>query len=187
MVLKVVAALFFCFIMNVFCFLSYSSFTSQYVSAISNPEGTKEENKEVGGGDQFLSLGLAEVTLPMSFKINNIVETDESRLKFEAERQAKYRSSRQGNNYLNSGTPDIPATGTARFWNPSMSSFVQQQERDKSKANEIKTVVSGPSLDAASNPIAASFAKSGGKEPKRTFSHDDQIMQKFKINERNKR
>ena len=134
-----------------------------------------------------MSLGIAEVALPMSFKLSNIEETDESRLKFEAERQAKYRNSRQGDKYLNSGTPVIPATGTARFWNPSMSSFVQQQERDKSKASEVKSVVSGPSLDVASNPVAASFAKLGGNEGRRSFSNDDQIMQKFKNQQKNKR
>lgn len=162
-------------------------FTPQYVSAISNPEGTKEQDKEIGGGDQFMSLGIAEVALPISFKLSNIEETDESRLKFEAERQAKYRASREGNKYLNSGTPDIPATGTARFWNPSMSSFLQQQERDKSKASEIKSVISGPSLEVASNSVAASFAKTSGNEGRRSFSNDDHIMQKFKSQQKNKR
>jgi hypothetical protein len=185
--LRVDATLSFSVVCDVTCILSCFLSTSQFVSAISNPQGTKEDDKEIGGGDQFMSLGIAEVALPMSFKLSNIEETDESRLKFEAERQAKYRNSRQGNKYLNSGTPDIPATGTARFWNPSMSSFVQQQAKDKSKASEVMTVVSGPSLEVASNPVAASFAKPGGNEGGRSFSHDDQIMQKFKNQQKNKR
>ena len=172
----------------------------KYASAIGNPEGMKEEDKEVGGGDQFMSLGIAEVALPMSFKLSNINETDESRRKIEAERHAKYGNRQSRNAYPNSGVADIPATGTARFWNPSMSSFIQQQEKDKVKATDSKVITLGPALEVKStnnefSVDAASTSNANGNSNssnnhngnRRNFSHDDHVMNKFKSNHKNRK
>ena len=180
-------------------YLSTSFQNDKYASAIGNPEGMKEEDKEGGGGDQFMSLGIAEVALPMSFKLSNINETDESRRKIEAERHAKYGNRQSRSAYPNSGVADIPATGTARFWNPSMSSFIQQQEKDKVKATDSKVITSGPALEVKSNNNefsvgAASTSNINGNTSnnnnngnRRNFSHDDHVMNKFKSNHKNRK
>ena len=135
-----------------------------------------------------MSLGIAEVTLPISFKLSNIEETNESRRRIEAERQAKYRLRGQQNNSLNSGVADIPATGTARFWNPSMSQLVQQTEKDKVRMMESRVTISGPSVEGKGE-----FSNSGGNSQngsdgkKRMRSSDDTAMSKFKNNVKNRK
>lgn len=142
-----------------------------------------------------MSLGIAEVALPMSFKLSNINETDESRRRIEAERHAKYGSRQSRSLQPNSGVAEIPATGTARFWNPSMSSFIQQQEKDKIKATDFKTIISGPALEIKSNnnefssdPVNTSHTNGNNNNGKRrNFSNDDHVMNKFKSNQRNRK
>lgn len=143
-----------------------------------------------------MSLGIAEVALPISFKLSNIEATEISRRKIESDRQAKCedRKLRGFPNEPNSGTADIAATGTTRFWNSSMSSFVQHQEKDKARATEVRNVPSGPSLPdmTATSSISGkaastmeSVAPSDGK--RRMFSNDDQIMKRFRNHENNRK
>jgi hypothetical protein len=141
-----------------------------------------------------MSIGIAEVALPMSFKLINIEETDESRRKIEEERTAKYddRVSR-GKKMLTSGSASIPATGTARFWNPQMSSLLQQNQNDKANAAAKKNIVSGPAIEIKASDREFSIESdkkitgiSDGKtKPKQ--STDDHAVNKFKNNERNRR
>jgi hypothetical protein len=97
-----------------------------------------------------------------------------------------------GARHLDSGQADIQATGTARFWNPSMSTFVQQQEKEKAataKSSESK----GGSDPAQKNTANANNqdgnapGNTGQANQKRNFSRDDQVMMKFKNNQRNRK
>lgn len=182
--------LFICWISNHFTYSKNDTiFTStQYVSAISNPVGIKEEDREVGGGDQFISLGIAEVSLPISFKLNNIEETDDTMNKIEAARRLKYGGKRVESLYPNSGVAAIPAIGTARFWNPSMSSFVQQVEKDKQKAIESKNATSGPGSNSEQKSNSATDSNDKPTDGKRrNHSSDDRAMNMFKSNQRNRK
>lgn len=87
----------------------------QYSSITENPNDSTDDKNNGSGGDQFMSIGLAEVALPISFKFNNIEETEESRKKVEEERKSKYgKSGNKPKNLIPSGIAPIPATGTAR-------------------------------------------------------------------------
>ena len=140
-----------------------------------------------------MSLGIAEVALPISFKLSNIEATEDSRRKVEMERHAKQNNKIGSARQLGSGQADIQATGTARFWNPSMSSYVQQQEKEKAaKALESK-VASDPALKKLTNANnvdgnASSNTGPAGKSEgqKRNFSRDDQLMTKFRSNRKNR-
>lgn len=143
-----------------------------------------------------MSLGIAEVALPISFKLSNIEATEMSRKKVESERHAKSedRKIRGVSVQPSSGTADIAATGTTRFWNSSMSSFVQHQEKDKAKATEVRNVANGPSLPetTGSNFMSESAVSSvgsvaGADGKRRMFSNDDQIMKRFRNHENNRK
>lgn len=146
-------------------------------------------DKEASSGDQFISLGISEVALPISFKLSNIEATEDSRRKVEMERNARHNNTNGGARHLDSGQADIQATGTARFWNPSMSTFVQQQEKDKA-ATAKSTESKGGSDTAqknANNKDGSVPGNTGQAGQKRNFSRDDQVMMKFKNNQRNRK
>ena len=141
-----------------------------------------------------MSLGIAEVALPISFKLSNIEATEDGRRKVEMERHARHNNKIGSARHLDSGQADIQATGTARFWNPSMSSFIQQQEKDRvAKAIESK-VVSDPALKKVSNTNNVDGNAPGNTGPsgksegqRRNYSRDDQVMNKFKNHQRNRK
>lgn len=139
-----------------------------------------------------MSLGIAEVALPISFKLSNIEATEGGRRQAEIERQAKYKNKIGVAKHLDSGQAGIQATGTARFWNSSMSSFIQQQGKDRaaralesSNASDpgLKNVTSGKNVDGSKPQGKGQDGNSGGQ--KRNYSHDDEVMRRFTMNQSN--
>ena len=166
------------------------------VNALSSSSGAGSATEDSSSGDQFMSLGIAEVALPISFKLSNIEATEMSRRKVESERHAKSedRKLRGYSAQPSSGTADIAATGTTRFWNSSMSSFVQHQEKDKARATEVRNVANGPSLPDTSDSnnlsesaVSSTGSAAGADGKRRMFSNDDQIMKRFRNHENNRK
>ena len=102
------------------------------------------------------------------------------------ERDARHNNKIGGARHLDSGQADIQATGTARFWNPSMSTFVQQQEKEKA-ATAKSTDSAQKNTTNTNNKDGNAPGTTGQANQKRNFSRDDQVMMKFKNNQRNRK
>lgn len=116
------------------------------------------------------SLGLAEVALPMSFRMKNIEETEKARRKFDDNRMAD-RATKYGIKAMSSSLETIDAALTAsaaasssssssllaaaRFW-PAHLQLKKNEEREKQRV-EIVDVLQGPTPETAPAVSAQEF------------------------------
>jgi hypothetical protein len=145
-------------------------------------EEAKGDGEDDSGGMMAWSTGIAEIALPIEFKMRNIEETDQLRRQMEGERRVRHRTNEFGLPMTTSGG----GTAFQRLLNPTQNrpgphSSQTNVDSMKQKSTDILAApAASASSEAGGGPSKHAFVPRTDGKPRYRQSSDDRAMDMYK-------